>query len=221
MPEFLLRESDFTFDVDLFNGFMYDLHLYGVKLTTFDIKDRSIKIIPGENEPRAVMEIGGTHLKGHLTGGLEIGKFQMFNFTNIEIQGLYVRFELGIENDANNKPHWRVVGASQIDFDDLHVRTNSEVLNNVLEMFHGIIVKFLRSYENGYGSLFNTVLNDYNNMLRAQSEFYIAWPDPSHHKFNTTMVGAPEINADTQLISFGFDGTIYDSHLRTNHVNRT
>jgi hypothetical protein len=38
MPEFLMRESDFTFDVDLFNGYIYDFHLYGVKLETLDIK---------------------------------------------------------------------------------------------------------------------------------------------------------------------------------------
>ena len=169
MPEFLLRESDFSFDVDLFNGFIYDLHLYGVKLTTFDIKDRSVKIVPGDTEPRAIMEIRETHLKGHLNGGLEIGKFQMFNFTNIEIQGLSVRFELGVQRDQNNEAHWQVVGASQIDFHDLHLRTNSEVLNNVLEMFHPIIVKFLKSYENGYGSLFNTILTDYNKVLRSKS----------------------------------------------------
>ena len=32
------------------------------------------------------------------------------------------------------------------------------------------------------------------------------------------MVTVPEINAQTQLISFAFDGTIYDTHLRTSHV---
>jgi hypothetical protein len=48
MPEFLLRESDFTFNVDMFTGFLYDLHLYGLKLTTFDIKERSVRIVPGE-----------------------------------------------------------------------------------------------------------------------------------------------------------------------------
>jgi hypothetical protein len=99
MPEFLLRESDFTFNVDMFTGFLYDLHLYGVKLTTFDIKERSVRIVPGEKEPRVIMEIKGTHLKGHLTGGLEVGKFQMFNFTNIEVQGLDMRLELGIQKD--------------------------------------------------------------------------------------------------------------------------
>ena len=69
MPEFLLRESDFVFDLDLFNGFMYDMHLYGVKLTTLDIKDRNFKIVKGEKEPRAVMDIKNTNVKGHLTGG--------------------------------------------------------------------------------------------------------------------------------------------------------
>lgn len=49
-----------------------------------------------------MIEIKDTHLKGHLTGGLEIGKFQMFNFTNIEIIGLSMNFEFGIKNDTNN-----------------------------------------------------------------------------------------------------------------------
>ena len=210
MPEFLMRESDFTFDVDLFNGYIYDLHLYGVKLETLDIKQRSIKIAPGETEPRAIMEIKGTHLKGHLNGGLEIGKFQMFNFTNIEVQGLTLRLELGIQRDPDNDVRWYVVGASQIDFDDLHLRTNSEILNSVMEFLHPILVKFFKTYENGYGSFFNSVLIEYNKILLTKQQFSIAWPDPSHHQFNTTMVSAPEINAEQQIVSFGFDGTIYD-----------
>lgn len=100
---------------------MYDLHLYGVKLTTFEVPERNIRIMPGETEPRLVMEIKNTHVKGHLTGGLEIGKFQMFNFTNVEIQGLSMRFELGIHKDKNNQAYWQVVGASSIDFHDLHL----------------------------------------------------------------------------------------------------
>ncbi len=69
MPEFLRRESDFMFDMNLFNGFLYDMHLYGVKLKTLEIKDRSFKIVQGKKEPRAVMEIKNAHVKGHLTGG--------------------------------------------------------------------------------------------------------------------------------------------------------
>ncbi len=91
----------------------------------------------------------------------------------------------------------------------------------MIEMFHGMMVKFLRSHENGYGAFFNTMLNDYNKVLRSKKDFYIAWPEKSHHRFNTTMVTIPEINAETQLISFAFDGTIYDTHLRTSHVEPT
>lgn len=103
----------------------------------------------------------------------------------------------------------------------MHLKTNSEVLNSMIEMFHGVMVKFLRSYENGYGAFFQTMLNDYNKVLRSKKDFYIAWPEKSHHRFNTTMVTIPEINAETQLISFAFDGTIYDTHLRTSHVEPT
>jgi hypothetical protein len=49
----------------------------------------------------------------------------MFNFTNIEIQGLALRLELGISRDPDNQARWYVVGASEIDFDDLHLMTNS------------------------------------------------------------------------------------------------
>ena len=129
--------------------------------------------------------------------------------------------DLGIAKDEHNNAYWSVVGASAIDFHDLHIRTNSEVLNNVIEMFHGFVVKFLRSYENGYGQFFHTVLAHYNKMLRSNPDFHISWPDRTRHKFNTTMIGAPEINAEDQVISFAFDGTIFDQHLRTNHVERT
>jgi hypothetical protein len=59
--------------------------------------------------------------------------------------------ELGIQRDETSSPYWQAVGASSIDFHDIHFKTNSDVLNNVLEMFHAPLVKYLRSYENGYG----------------------------------------------------------------------
>lgn len=87
-------------------------------------------------------------------------------------------------------------------------------------MFHPIILKFLRSQENGYGQFFNTMLSDYNKLLRTNPNFQVPWPDVSH-SFNTTLVGVPDIDAETQAISFAIDGTIYDNHLRTSHVGKT
>lgn len=100
-----------------------------------------------------------------------------------------------------------------MDFSDLVVQTNSPVLNNVLNMFHGIVIKFLRSYENGYGQYFNTILEEYNLLLRTHSYFHEDWPDPMHHRFNTTMVHPPIINAQNQTITLAVDGTIFDTHL--------
>jgi len=81
-------------------------------LDTLDIKDRSVRIVPGLPEPKVVVQLKNTHLKGHLTGGLQIGKFQMFNFTNIEMMGLSLNFEFGIKREADNSAHWQLIGAS-------------------------------------------------------------------------------------------------------------
>lgn len=85
---------------------------------------------------------------------------------------------------------------SHIDFEDLKLETNSKVLNNVFEMLHVFLVRYLKSYENGYGSLINTFLSEFNLLLRAHSNFYIPWPDQMHHRFNTTFTTVPEIDAD-------------------------
>jgi hypothetical protein len=39
------------FDLDLSNGYVYDLKINGIKIKKLDIKERSVKIIPGAKFP--------------------------------------------------------------------------------------------------------------------------------------------------------------------------
>ena len=102
IPDFLARESDFSFDLDISNGYVYDMRVSGIKLKQLDITKRVIKIIPGAKFPSLVVDIGGIDFEGHVTGGLEVGPFQMFNFTEIKVKGLKLGLNLGIVTDKVN-----------------------------------------------------------------------------------------------------------------------
>ena len=73
-----------------------------------------------------------------------------------------------------------------IDFDDLNINTDSIVMNTAMQVVHFIVVMFVKSYENGYGSYFNQLINEYNMLLRTHSTILVPWPDKRHHRLNVT-----------------------------------
>lgn len=107
---------------------------------------------------------------------------------------------------------------NSIDFKDLRVKTDSLVFNTALEVFHQVLLMYLKAEEHGYGSAFKKVLDQLNLLIRAHSHILIPLPHEKHHQFNATISYEPEIDADTQMIEFGIDGSIYDSQLKSSHV---
>ena len=221
MPDFLAREENFMFDFDLSNGYIYDMKINGIKIKQLDILNHSVKVLPGSKFPTLHAEVSNVAITGLVTGGLQVGPYQLFNFTDITISGLKVSIDLGIIRDANNTAYWQIQGTSSIDFDDLHMSTDSIVLNTALEIVHGILVIYLKTQENGYGAFVNQLVSEYNLLLRARSTFFVPYPDTKHHRLNATVSVAPEFDADTQLCSVAIDGTIFDSYLKTSHVQPT
>jgi hypothetical protein len=55
MPDFLAREDDIIFDLDLRRHFMTDLQLYGVKIMEIDIGERKFSVEPGNLYPSVVV----------------------------------------------------------------------------------------------------------------------------------------------------------------------
>jgi len=55
MPDFLAREDDLIFDLDLRKNFMTDLQLYGVKIMEIDIGERKFSVEPGNLYPSVVV----------------------------------------------------------------------------------------------------------------------------------------------------------------------
>lgn len=96
MPDFIASNENFTFDLDLSNAYLYDLKINGIKFKKLDIKERSVKIIPGAKFPTIEVLIDKTDAVLHVTGGLEVGPFRMFNFTEMTLTGLKLQVELGI-----------------------------------------------------------------------------------------------------------------------------
>ena len=157
MPDYLRRNNEETsFELDLLNGWFWDMHIYSIKFKQFNIDKRSIKVFPGtKGKPNSlVFEIINADLEGQPIGGFQFATLQMFNLTQVKFTGLRMKIEVSIINDKNSSQYWQVAGASEIDFTDLQFQTDSPIINTASELFHGMIVKFLQSYENGYGQAF-------------------------------------------------------------------
>jgi hypothetical protein len=133
MPDFIAKQPNFTFDMDLQKGFMYDLKLNDIQIKQMDIGKRSVKVIPGEKYSTVHVDVSNVHVTAHITGGLEVGLIQAFNFTSMSINGLKFHMELGVQQNTNSsKASWELKGLSSIDFEALHINTDSVVLNSAL-----------------------------------------------------------------------------------------
>ena len=72
MPEFLRKNNEETsFDLDLVNGWFWNMHVYSVKIKQFNIDKRSIKVLPGqEGKPNSIVfEINNAEIEGQPIGG--------------------------------------------------------------------------------------------------------------------------------------------------------
>ena len=66
-----------------------------------------------------VFEIEEANLEGSLTGGFQMANLQLFNLTSFSMTGLRLKIELAVVKDSNVSDYWQVVGASEMDFNDL------------------------------------------------------------------------------------------------------
>ena len=190
MPEFLQRESEFTFDFDLLDGWFWNMHLYQVKIKKLNIHKRSLLVVPGINgKPDSLaIDIEDADLEGTPIGGFSFGSFKMFNLTDVEFTGLKFRMSINIVQDENNTSYWQIGGASDLDFDDLRFKTDSSVINSAFSLFHGRVVKNLKNKEGGFSKQFKEAIGEYNLLLRGHSSFFLPWPDKKVHMFNTTFM---------------------------------
>ena len=70
MPDFILRESDFSYDLDLSNGWVYDMKINGIKLRQLDLNNKTVKILPGTSYPTMFAEVSNVNAMVGVTGGL-------------------------------------------------------------------------------------------------------------------------------------------------------
>lgn len=147
----------------------------------------------------------------------------MFNFTEMKVDGLKMKIDLGVvrDNTTNNTAYWQINAASLIDFKDLRVSTDSVVFNTALEIFHQVLLIYLKAEENGYGSAFKKAIDQFNIILRTRSSVMIPSIFGSHHLWNATVSYPPELDIDSQIAEVSIDGTIYDTYLKTSHVETT
>ena len=222
MPDFIAREDDLLFDIDLKKNFLYDLKVYGVKLQQVDIKNRSISIVPGENYPTFVLDLSNVDILAHITGGLEFGPLQMFNFTELELKSMEIKVEIGVIKDLhNNTAYWQIHGATVMAIDKMRIHTDNPTFNAAFDLFHSFIMMFLKAEENGLKSWVDKIITEYNLLLRTHASFLVPWPDRKHHHLNATIVSAPKLDADLQLVEIAVDGRIFDKFLKTTHVEAT
>lgn len=75
MPDFILANPEFNFDLDLSKGFMYDIKVNDIRIKELKIKERVIKIVPGDKYPSIHVDFSDVNLVVHVTGGLIMGPF--------------------------------------------------------------------------------------------------------------------------------------------------
>jgi hypothetical protein len=108
---------------------------------------------------------------------------------------------------------------SEIDFKNIHIGTDSMVFNAAIDVFHQVLVMYLKADEKGYKSAFKKSIDEMNILLRTRLAFML--PAHNHHLFNATIPTAPVLDAETQIAEFAVDGTLFDSYLKTSHVEAT
>ena len=111
------------------------MKLNDVKIQSLSVPNRTIKILPGAKQPTFLAEILDVNFVGHVTGGMEVGPLQVFNFTEVRVEGLKMHFEFGVEKDSN-ATFWQVKAASVLDLKDMKIETDSPVFNSALQVFH-------------------------------------------------------------------------------------
>ena len=78
---------------------------------------------------------------------------------------------------------------------------------------------YLKADEKGYKTAFKKTIDELNILLRTRQSFMT--PVYHHHQFNSTIPTAPVLDAETQIAEVSVDGTIFDTYLKTTHVDAT
>lgn len=77
----------------------------------------------------------------------------------------------------------------------MHIGTDSIVFNAAIDVFHQVLVMYLKADEKGYKSAFKKTIDELNIMLRQRTSFTL--PMTAHHLYNATIVNAPVLDAET------------------------
>jgi hypothetical protein len=155
------------------------------------------------------------NIVARVTGGVFMGGLHMFNFTEISVNDLRLKFEIGVENDGKAS-FWQVHGVSEIDFKNIHIGTDSMVFNAAIDVFHQVLVMYLKADEKGYKSAIKKSIEELNILLRTRQSVML--PAHNHHLFNITIPTAPILDSETQIAEVSIDGTLFDTYLKTSHV---
>lgn len=217
MPDFLAANENFTIDLNLKQGLLYHVKMTDMRFEKFDLGTREIAIIPGQKYPFVRFDMREVNFAIHVTGGVYMGGIHMFNFTEVRVDDLKIVVELGVETDPKSgADYWQVHGVSQIDFKNIHIGTDSLVFSAAIDVFHQVVVKYLKADEKGYKSAFKKSIDELNILLRTHIPVML--PSYNHHLFNATIPTAPILDAETQIAEIALDGTFYDNYLKTSHV---
>ena len=146
----------------------------------------------------------------------------MFNFTEVKVTDLKAQIELGVETDSKgNDSYWQVHGVPQFDFKNIHIGTDNMVFNAAIDVFHQVLVMYLKADEKGFKSAFKKGLDLFNAALKVHTPLLLPLPHNNHHFFNATDMHAPILDSETQIAEVAVDGTIFDTYLKTSHVEPT
>jgi hypothetical protein len=84
-----------------------------------------------------------------------------------------------------------------------------------------VLVLYLKADEKGFKSAFKKAIDAYNLALKAHTPMLLPIPHSTNHFFNVTNMYAPILDSETQIAEVAIDGTVFDTYLKTCHVDPT
>jgi len=116
--------------------------------------------------------------------------------------------------------HWQLSQSTFLDFNDITITTTNPVLNTLIAPFHGMIANFLKTQLPKVSGSFQKAFDQLNRKLRAGGNNFMTKVLDPRYPINLTTTQPPFVNTSTKVLEINFDGTIYDTIQKTNHVSK-
>ena len=207
-----------TFDINFTDkGALYKLEIKDINVESMYFQTKTITFV--ENKPNTIrVNISGFDMFMKIDGAIYALWFIPLKFGSINATGmsLIVDLEAVVNDDQVN---WQLKEVSTIGIKDFRIKVTSGFFQEMINLFHGPILKAVKSMLPKITQEIDTIVAKLNVMLQNHDDHtFDVDVLKSGSPMNLTMTKAPIMDATTGLISVNFAATFYDMIAQTNHV---